>query len=240
MRTRITTALTLTAILTLTACGNDADNQEPEDTTPVAPTATNEPAETTRSPTQEPDSEEPTAEEPEEGDVPPMDYDTAPLPDGTFPPEQVPFGQPTYRAVMYMGHDAPLEWEATLTDFHCDVDTDQVIADFEESMLNPYQLRAGHKLCAATIRYENIGTVPGTYPEQPDGVIVGEALIEQTTNYELFVINDILMSEPLGGPFNPGITFEAQTLLEVPEGSEPTAVYLGPDDTQIVAHLLTK
>ena len=227
MRTKL--AFTTALLIALTACGSNNDNGNEADPAPHVPTKTQEaPAPPTEDPTEE------------ETDGPPMDGDTAAMPDGTLPPEQVPLGQPAYRAVMYMGHDAPLEWEATLTDFHCDVDTDRVIADFEESMLNPYQLRAGHKLCAATIRYENIGTVPGTYPEQPDGVIVGEALIEQTTNYELFIINDILMSEPLGGPFNPGITFEAQTLLEVPEGSEPTAVYLGPDDTQIVAHLLTK
>lgn len=235
MRTRITTALTL-ALLTLTACGNDAEAPNVNDQT----TSTSELTETTTSPTEEPTSEEPTSEEPEEGDVPPMDGDTAPMPDGTFPPNQIPLGEPAYQAVMYQGHNAPLEWEATLTDFHCDVDIDLLNKDFEQELLAPYIPRDGHVLCAANITYENIGTVPGTVPREPAGLISNGAIYEQTTDYSLFVINDIIMSGKLGGPFNPGITFDAQTLIEAPEGLDVDAVYLEPDDTEVATYLLVE
>ena len=238
MRTRITTALTLTALLTLTACGNDAEDPNTNDQT----TSTSELTKTTTSPTEEPTSEEPTTEEPEEGDVPPMDYDTAPLPDGTFPPNQIPLGEPAYRVTQFVDQPAPLEWEETLTDFHCDVDIDRVNDEFAEelSIAEPYVPRPGHVLCAATISYENIGTVPGSFPDDPDGVISNGSIYQQTPDYSLYIVNEILMSVPLGGPFNPGISFEAQTLLEVPEGLDVDAVYLAPDDTEVPTHLLTK
>lgn len=224
-------ALTTVALLALTGCGNDTDAEaapEPEPTTTVAPS----PEETTQ----------PVEEEPAEEDAPPMDYDSAPLPDGTLPPHEAPLGQPAYQAVMYQGDSAPVEWEATLTDLHCDVNIDQVNADFTEELLvsGPYIPRPGHTLCAATITYTNIGTVPGVTPKQPNGLISNGALYEQTADYALFIVNNILMEAKLGGPFNPGITFEAQTLIEAPEGLDVDAVYLEPDDTEVATHLLVK
>lgn len=236
MRTH--TTITLALLLTLTACGNDAEAPNTNDQT----TSASETTETTTSPTEEPTSEELTAEEPDEGDAPPMDNDTAPLPDGTLPPNRIPLGQPAYQAIMYMGDTAPVEWETTLTDFHCNVDIDLLNNDFADALTTsgPYVPRDGHVLCAANITYENVGTTPGVVPEQPAGVISDGALYEQTADYTLFVINDIIMNAKLGGPFNPGITFDAQTLLEVPEGLNVDAVYLAPDDTQVATHLLVK
>lgn len=229
MRTH--TPITLALLLTLTACTNtDTAQPNPEPTPTEQPTSS------------QPATPEPTMEttEPVKEDTPPMDNDTAPLPDGTLPPNQTPLGQPAYQAIMYMGDTAPVEWETTLTDFHCDVDIELLNNDFADLLLDPYTLRDGHTLCAATITYENIGTIPGTYPEPPAGIISDGALYEQTADYSLFVINDAIMNSNLGGPFNPGTTFTSQTLIEVPDSITVDAVYLAPDDTQVATHLLVK
>lgn len=139
------------------------------------------------------------------------------------------YGDTATRTVTYT--DGTVETAITLTGWECGLDADTANAGLDE-WDDPYEMPDGKSLCRATIRYENVGTNPNSVPEAPAGYTDTEGRrYQQTADYNLYVINDRLMTRDNGSPFNPGDTWEVQQLIEVTDGITIESLDWDPDDT---------
>ena len=90
-------------------------------------------------------------------------------------------------------------------------------ADIQKNESQTYTPRDGYQLCGVTLEYKNIGKAPIAYPETLEGVIADGAEYAQTADYLIFNVNQGMMSNAQGAdPYNPGDTFKADTLIEIP------------------------
>ncbi|RTE49361.1 hypothetical protein [Actinobaculum sp. 352] len=139
------------------------------------------------------------------------------------------YGDTATRTVTYT--DGTVETAIILTGWECGLDADTANADLDE-WDDPYEMPDGKSLCRATIRYENIGNNPNSMPEAPTGYTDTEGRrYQQTADYDLYVINDRLMTRDNGSPFNPGDTWEVQHLIEVTDGITIESLDWDADDT---------